>query len=115
MEIVDQDVHEALEGLLRTYQTLESGIYYDHTPAPLGAKSIYQAIKAYLDRANSSLDESVPHLKISEILDCLQLQKELCEAITLPRPKSRAFLDHIQSNVSKAFPSQTPQSSIIIP
>jgi len=115
IEMTDQDVRLALEGLLKTFQTLENGIYYDHAPDAFGAKSIYQAVRAYLDKANTSLDEDIPRLKISEILDCLQLQKELFDAISLPRPKSRAFLDHVQSNVSKAFPSQSPQSNIILP
>ena len=115
VEIVDQDLQLALEGLLKTYRTLESGIYYDHAPASYSAKSIYEAVKAYLDKTHSSLDESVPRLKVSEILDCLQLQKELFDAISLPRPKSRAYLDHIQSNVSQALPPQSQQSSIIIP
>ena len=115
IEIVDQDVGQALEGLLKTYRTLESGIYYDHAPASYSAKSIYEAVKAYLDKTHSSMDESIPRLKVGEILDCLQLQKELFIAISLPRPKSRAFLDHIQSNVSQSLASQTQQSSIIIP
>ena len=42
-------------------------------------------------------------------------QKELFDAIALPRPKSRAFLDHIQSNLSQTIPSQSQQSSLIIP
>lgn len=115
VEIVDQDVGEALEGLLKTYRTFESGIYYDHSPASYGAKSIYVAVKAYLDKTHSSIDESVPRLKVSEILDCLQFQKELFDVIALPRPKSRAFLDHIRSNLFQTQPPQSQQSSIIIP
>jgi hypothetical protein len=115
VEIVDQDVQLALEGLLKTYRTLDSGIYYDHAPASYCAKSIYEAVKTYMDKTHSSLDESVPRLKVSEIRDCLQLQQELFDAIALPRPKSRAFLDHIQSNVSQGLPPQSQQSSIIIP
>jgi hypothetical protein len=114
-EMVDQDVGLALEGLLQTYRTLESGIYYDHAPASYSAKIIYEAVKAYLDKTHSSLDESVPRLKVSEIVECLQFQKELFDAIALPRLKSRAFLDHIQSNVSRALPPQSHQSSIIMP
>ncbi|MFN8007472.1 MAG: hypothetical protein U0V70_10695 [Terriglobia bacterium] len=114
-EIVDVDVHEAIEALLKTYRTLESGIYYEHAPIAPAAKSLYIAVKTYLDKAHQALDETIPRMKLSEILDCLQLQKELCESMTLPRPKSRAFLDHIHVNVSKAFPSEAPQSSIILP
>jgi len=114
-EMVDQDVQLALDGLLRTYKTLESGIYYDHAPEAFCAKSIYQAVKDFLEKANNSIDESLPRLKTGEILDCLQFQKELALAIVLPRPKSRAFLDHIHSKVTEAFPSQKQQSSIVIP
>ena len=39
---VDYDVREALEALIRTYRTLESGVYYESVPANPLAANIYR-------------------------------------------------------------------------
>src|SRR5215472_15830654 len=42
---VDSDVQEALETLIRTYRTLESGLYYETRPNNLLAAGIHQKIQ----------------------------------------------------------------------
>ena len=49
----------------------------------------------------------------SQILDSLQFMKELSSEITLPRPKSRAFLDHLE-NVSRDFAPNPPEEPRLI-
>ena len=41
--VVDRDVLEALDGLIRTYRTLQSGVYYESRPNNPLAGSIYDA------------------------------------------------------------------------
>src|SRR5260221_296543 len=41
----DLDVREALEALIRTYRTLQSGVYYESVPQGLAAAAIYRAVQ----------------------------------------------------------------------
>src|SRR5262245_48765052 len=43
--VVDYDVREALESLIRTYRTLQSGVYYESRPANPMALAVYDAIQ----------------------------------------------------------------------
>src|ERR1019366_814106 len=42
--VVDCDILEALDGLIRTYRTLESGVYYESRPNNPLAGSLYGAV-----------------------------------------------------------------------
>src|SRR4051812_19472938 len=42
--IVDFDVRDALDGLIRTYRTLQSGVYYDSVPAGPRAAELYRLV-----------------------------------------------------------------------
>jgi hypothetical protein len=39
---VDSDVRDALESLIRTYRTLQSGLYYETRPTNLIAAGLHQ-------------------------------------------------------------------------
>lgn len=43
--VVDSDVREALVALIRTYRTLESGVYYETVPANPLAAGVHQAVQ----------------------------------------------------------------------
>jgi len=114
-ELVDADVQATLDSLIRTYETLDRGIYYESLPPSAVQRSLYLAVKSLLDEPNKELDVSRDRLKTETILDCLRFQKELAAWVALPRPKSRVFLDHLEDLVSKSAPSQIEQPRIILP
>src|SRR5262249_29912052 len=45
---VDFDVREALDSLIRTYRTLQSGVYYESLPSNPMASAIHQGVQAAL-------------------------------------------------------------------
>lgn len=114
-ELIDIDVQAALDALIQTYETLSRGIYYESLPSPAVQRSLYSALKSLLDEPSKELDVSRDRLKTETILDCLRFQKELAASIVLPRPKSRAFLDHLDGLVSGSELSRVEQPRIVLP
>ena len=114
-ELVDTDVQAVLESLIQTYETLDRGIYYESLPSSSLQRSLYSAVKSLLETSNQELDLSKGRLNTETILDCLRFQKELAASVMLPRPKSRAFLDHLEELTSSSLPAQIEQPRIILP
>ena len=114
-EMVDSDVQVTLDSLIRTYETMDKGIYYESTPASAVQKNLYRALKAFFESSNQEFDISSGRLKTSTILDCLRFQRELALAIALPRPRSRAFLDHLQDIHARSLPEVREEPRIILP
>jgi hypothetical protein len=114
-ELIDMDVQAALDALIQTYETLSRGIYYESLPSSAVQRSLYSALESLLDQPSKELDVSRDRLKTETILDCLRFQKELAASIVLPRPKSRAFLDHLEGLVSESELSRVEQPRIVLP
>ena len=54
---VDSDVREALESLIRTYRTLQSGLYYESRPANLVAAAIHQKLQDSIQELRKEMSE----------------------------------------------------------
>lgn len=112
-ELADSDVQATFDSLLQTFSTLDKGIYYDFAPERLIQRELYVAVKQFLEGPAESRLVSESRPTTSQIIDVLQFMKELSAGITLPRPKSRAFLDHLQS-VSRDFAQGQPEEPKLI-
>jgi len=114
-ELADSDVQATFDSLLQTFSTLDKGIYYDFAPERLIQRELYLAVKQFLEGPAESRLVSESRPTTSQIIDVLQFMKELSAGITLPRPKSRAFLDHLES-VSRDFSQGQPEEpKLIVP
>ena len=114
-ELADHDVQATFDSLLQTFNTLDKGIYYDFAPESSIQRDLYLALKQFLERPAESRLVSESRPTTSQILEVLQFMKELSVGITLPRPKSRAFLDHLES-VSRDFAQGQPEEpKLIVP
>src|SRR5260370_3014027 len=58
--IVDSDVREALDALIRTYRTLQSGLYYETLPSNLFAAAIHQKILEAIGQLQKDLSTRRP-------------------------------------------------------
>ena len=114
-ELADSDVQATFDSLLQTFNTLDKGIYYDFAPERLIQKELYLALKRFLDGSAESRLVSESRPTTSQILDSLQFMKELSAEITLPRPKSRAFLDHLESIARDFAQGQPEEPKLIVP
>lgn len=93
--VIDYDVREALDALVRTYRTLESGLYYDSRPTNPLAAHIYaelqRNVQAFRERATQSTGmNTIRDVEVLGILTFLQ-RMELQE--NNGRRKGKAFLD----------------------
>ena len=69
---VDSDVREALQSLIRTYRTLQSGLYYETRPTNLVAAGIHQRMQEAVEGLRKELAEkNATPLRDVEILGTL--------------------------------------------
>lgn len=96
--IVDTDVREALEALIRTYRTRESGLIYDTRPSNPMAGHIYIQIQNGLEayQRNMAQQTGMSTVRDAAILGILIFLQRLEYQYNNGRRKSRAFLDFMR-------------------
>ena len=103
----DADVRAAIESMIRTQRTLQSGLYYETKPDNLVAAGVQQKVQEGLEMLRKELSEkSAPPLRDAEILGTLVFLQHLAIARNNGRPRGRAFLSYLFAH----FPHK-PQSA----
>ena len=115
---IDFDVREALQGLVRTYRTLASGMYYESIPAnPLAANVFRQmqtAVAGYREAENREL--GVSRTRDADVLGTLVFYERLELDRNNGRRRGRAFLDLLREFYSEeTLASEPPSSPLILP
>jgi hypothetical protein len=115
---VDADVREALDALIRTYRTLESGIYYETRPQSAMAAALY----AHLQNAVAALQKmetearGVPQTRDRQVLGALVFLQRLELDRNNGRKLGRAFIDFLRGFFHQAEGESLPDvSSLIVP
>jgi len=115
---VDYDVREALEALVRTYRTLQSGVYYETRPDNLLAANICRLVQTGIDEFRKQEPErtGMTQTRDADILGLLVFLQRLELDNNNGRKRSRAYLDFL----SGFFPGEplaaAPSSpSLIVP
>jgi hypothetical protein len=115
---VDRDVQEAIEALIRTYRTLQSGVYYESLPSNLVAAEIYRMVQQRVDefRHEESRRGGVSRTRDALVLGYLAVFQRMAIAHDNHRPRGRAFVSalvEIYGVSPPAGPRRT--SSLILP
>ncbi len=113
---VDLDAREALEALIRTYRTLQSGVYYESVPENSLAANIYRRIQHALTQFRQ---EERQRLGISKTRDANVLALLVyLQRIELDRNngrrRSRAFLSALMEHYRIPQPAAPAPSSLIL-
>jgi hypothetical protein len=110
--LVDTDVIETLKSLAATMNTLESGIYYETVPESSIQASLFRRLKTLLDGV---LQPQGPMelLKVSEVVEVLNFLTVTATVNANSRPRSRQYLDLLNSMAEKAAPERRTGSLII--
>lgn len=112
---VDLDAREALQALIRTYRTLESGLIYETRPQNPYAAAIQLAMKSFIDDLRKRLTEEagMQTLRDAEILGTLIFLERLELQYNNGRRRSRAFFDFLRRH----FPErpETKLASNLVP
>jgi hypothetical protein len=117
---VDSDVRDALDALIRTQRTLESGVFYETRPDNALANRIFSAALDGLEefRKKEREELGMTHTRDSDVLGVLVFLQRLELDRHNSRPRGRAFLDSLRgflSDVDAGTPAATPDSPLILP
>jgi hypothetical protein len=115
-DAVDLDVREALEALVRTYRTLQSGLYYDSRPDNLIAAAILDRIRQGIDELHKAAAKrlGVETIRDAEILGVLAFLQRVEYQINNGRRRGRAFLDFLRQQRGLIEPPKAPAGSLLV-
>jgi hypothetical protein len=113
----DRDIEGALGSMIRTYETLSSGIYYESQPEESSQIGVFRALKSFLQeyQEKARKGEGLAGLKESEVIHSLVFVDRLAAAHSNKRPRSRGFIDFLRNAYPDATASKKEESSLIIP
>lgn len=114
----DADAREALGSLIRTYRTLQSGVYYESVPSnPIAARMysfVQQGIAEFRKRDTEQM--GISRTRDSDVLACLVFFERIELEFNNSRPKGRAFVSALMSFYGGGLSaSPPPASSLILP
>lgn len=112
---IDSDAVAAIEAMIQTERTSESGLIYESKPDNLVAAAIQRAFKASLDdyRKLQSEREPLTPVRSSDALRALVFLHRLGLGNQNGRPRGRMFIDLLRQ-MTPETPVGQPASSIII-
>ncbi|HTS29162.1 MAG TPA: hypothetical protein VMH81_24990 [Bryobacteraceae bacterium] len=116
---VDSDVQEALEGLIRTYRTLQSGVVYESIPTNPLAANVFRAVQRGLDdfRREETQGLGFSKTRDADVLKTLVYVQWTGLHSNNGRPRCRAFIGsmkELDAAVTENAPTP-PSSSLILP
>jgi hypothetical protein len=94
----DWDVREALEALVKTYRTLQAGLYYESLPTNVFAAAIARQVQTKMTEIRQKEIESggVPTIRDAAVLGVIAFLQRLEFSRNNGRKRSRAFLDFLR-------------------
>jgi len=109
---VDFDAREALEAMIRTYRTLESGLIYETKPQNPYAASIQGTLGQSIEelRAELAKESGMHTLRDAEILGALVFLQRLEMQHNNGRKRGRAFSDFLRG----FFPREPAPSAVAV-
>jgi hypothetical protein len=101
---VDLDSKEALDALIRTYRTLESGLIYETRPQNPFAAAIQTAMRESVEelRKHQAEEAGMQTLRDADVLGALVFLQRLELQHDNGRRRGRAFLDFLRSSFPAA-------------
>ena len=115
-QVVDADVIAALQALAESYRTLSSGLYYEKPPDYLYQRELYQVLKTALEEFQrvQTQRQGLVTIRNSDLRDSLIYLTQLGALRTNGRPKGRAFLDLIRSQVAPQDSAQANSNIVLL-
>jgi hypothetical protein len=117
IDAIDNDVREALEALIRTYRTLQSGVYYETRPQNPLAGAVYNAVQNAVVEFRRLEQEGpgVTHTRDAQVLGLLVFLQRLELDRNNGRRLGRAFIDFLRTFFAPDAAQEPATSSLIVP
>jgi hypothetical protein len=111
---VDSDVREALQSLIRTHRTLQSGLYYETRPSNLIAAGIHQRMQEAVESLRKELaEQNATPLRDAEVLGTLVFLERVELHENNERPRGRAFIDYLRAYFPQPEQGLAPSTPLI--
>ncbi len=114
----DFDVRAALDALIRTYVTLQSGVYYESRPDNALANRLYSAVQQGVAEFRRSEQErtGLPKTRDADVLGLLVFFERLELDRNNGRSRGRAFIDLLQGFASEPQAvEEAAKSRLVLP
>jgi hypothetical protein len=112
----DPDALAAVEALARSYQTLDSGLYYEQSPEAPAAQAVYAALKAAVEQLERELRERTGSgLRPGDVLRAAVFLRRLGQMHGNGRALSRRFLDFLRAQLPGEAAPKKDEPRIIVP
>lgn len=110
---VDFDMRDALTGLIRTYQTLGTGLYYESVPENAIAAQIYRYVHEAVTnfRAEEKQQHGMSRTRDADVLAILVFFQRLELDRNNGRRRGRAFLDFLRGIYPRVSPGVSGSGS----
>jgi hypothetical protein len=97
--VSDADVRDALQALVRTYRTLQSGVYYESRPENALARTLFDAVQSAVAefRAEEQESRGISRTRDADVLGLLVFFERLELDRNNGRRRGRAFIDLLRS------------------
>ena len=112
---IDNDVKEALDGLVRTYKTLDSGLFYDSRPVNPMASAVFDAVQQRVaEIRNAENERGVHKLTDSQVMTVLVFLQQMEFTFNNGRKRGRCFLDNLRLAMRELREDRQPDPSPLI-
>ena len=111
--VIDHDVREALDSLVRTYRTMQSGLYYESLPANPLAAGLHQRFQQVIQEFRKRLREAagITTVRDADVLGILVFLQRLELSNNNGRRRGRAFIDFLRGFFPPGAAGQRPPVS----
>jgi len=115
--VFDSDAREAIECLIRTYRTLQSGVFYETRPSNPLAAALYSAVQAASEEYRQAEKErlGMTRTRDSHVLALLVFFQHFELDRNNGRKRGRAFLDALREIYRAQAPAPDSRSPLVLP
>ena len=114
-DAIDHDIKEALDGLVRTYKTLESGLYYESRPANPTAAAVFDGMQQRVAEIRKAEDERGVHkVTDTQVITVLVFLQQMEYAFNNGRRRGRCFLDNLRNTMEGVVDQPQPSSGSLL-
>lgn len=112
---IDYDLREAIESLIRTYKTMDSGLIYESRPSNPVAANIAALIQAEVDKGRKEIASKTGiSVRDAEVMAALLILQRQEYRYNNGRQRGRAYMDHLRRFLPERVASVNPSSSPLI-
>jgi len=114
--VVDSDALEAIEAMIQTQRTMQSGLYYEQRPDNPIARAMQEGVQRALRNVEREADaRGAPPLRPADILQMLVFYQRVALNSNNGRRKCRAFLDFLRRGLALEPPPAEEPRLIVTP